>query len=108
MNFVARQLDPPAEIDLFLVSEEIFVEPPGLVKDGCADEKAGAAGPEYRPGLIILPPVLFAVFKYPAPGKRIAITVDPSARGAGILKPVFLRLRKDLGLAGSDLLVAFK
>ena len=74
-DMVAFELDSPAQVNLFLMGEEPFVESPYPVEQFGPDHQACSAGPQYILGLVILPEILFRPVQHPSPAERVAVFV---------------------------------
>lgn len=99
-NAVTHVFQPPADVNLLHMGEEIVVEASRFGVEFAADEKARARGPENIAYVVVLAVVSLNGAENAAAAERIAVFVDESARCSGILKISPLVVGEKFGGAG--------
>ena len=84
----------PAQVDFFHVGEEIGVEAAALEVYAAADHQCRPCGPVYVGDAVVLAAVGFAGAEYSPTAVGIAVAVEESAAGSGILEHIFLSVRQ--------------
>ena len=88
----------PAQIDFFLVCEEIRIKTMQLLKDFFSDKETRTRSPKDLGFIIVLVCVFFYCFKYSTATKWIAILVYKTTGRASILEVFFVFIIEDFGL----------
>src|SRR5690606_3417540 len=82
-------LNPPAQIDFFLMCKKIFVKTSESVKSFFSDKQTSSRSPKYFAYFVVLIFVFFDSRKNSSSAKRKSIFVDKTSRSTCIFK-VFL------------------
>src|ERR1700733_4710502 len=76
--FKSRLLRSPAQVNILLVHIVIIIKSADGLVHLCFKEHAGAGGPKYLFGFIILAFILFKREQHPSFGERVSKGIDPS------------------------------